>query len=37
MGAPPRTAGVRKAGGWFGGVGRAPDVPLDTDVRAPAI
>jgi len=32
VGAPSRTAGVRKAGGWFGAAGQAPDVPLDTDV-----
>jgi pimeloyl-ACP methyl ester carboxylesterase len=32
IGAPSRTASVRKAGGWFGGAGQAPDVPLDTDV-----
>src|SRR5262249_25455428 len=32
MGAPALTASVRKAGGWFGGAGQAPDVPLDTDV-----
>jgi pimeloyl-ACP methyl ester carboxylesterase len=31
-GTPSRTAAVRKAGGWFGGAGEAPDVPLDTDV-----
>ena len=31
-GAPSRTAGVRKAGGWFGGAAEPPDVPLDTDV-----
>jgi pimeloyl-ACP methyl ester carboxylesterase len=29
---PSRTAQVRRDGGWFGGAGRAPDVPLDTDV-----
>jgi pimeloyl-ACP methyl ester carboxylesterase len=29
---PSRTAFVRKQGGWFGGAGQAPDVPLDTDV-----
>ncbi len=32
VGRPGRTAGVRKAGGWFGGAGRAPDVPRDPDV-----
>src|SRR5437867_2670500 len=31
-----RTAGVRKAGGWFGGAGEAPDVPLDTGVLTEA-
>ncbi len=31
-GTPSRTAGVRKAGGWFGGAAEAPDLPLDTDV-----
>ena len=31
-GQPSRTAMVRKAGGWFGGAGEAPDLPLDTDV-----
>jgi pimeloyl-ACP methyl ester carboxylesterase len=31
-GKPSRTAVVRRDGGWFGGTGRAPDVPLDTDV-----
>lgn len=32
-GKPSRaTAMVRQAGGWFGGAGAAPDVPLDTDV-----
>lgn len=31
VGKPARTAGVRKAGGWFGGKG-APDVPRDNDV-----
>jgi pimeloyl-ACP methyl ester carboxylesterase len=29
---PTRLAFVRKDGGWFGGAGRAPDVPMDTDV-----
>ena len=32
MGAPSRTATVRKAGGWFGGAAEAPDLPLDSDV-----
>ncbi|HEV3351105.1 MAG TPA: alpha/beta hydrolase [Methylomirabilota bacterium] len=31
-GKPSRTATVRKDGGWFGGTGRAPDVPRDADV-----
>ena len=31
-GKPSRTASIRKAGGWFGPAGAAPDVPLDTDV-----
>src|SRR6266545_7293967 len=35
-GKPSRTAHVRRDGGWFGGAGRAPDVPLDTDVLTEA-
>jgi pimeloyl-ACP methyl ester carboxylesterase len=31
-GKPSRTAQVRRDGGWFGGAGRAPDVPMDPDV-----
>jgi pimeloyl-ACP methyl ester carboxylesterase len=31
-GKPSRTAQVRRDGGWFGGAGQAPDVPMDTDV-----
>jgi pimeloyl-ACP methyl ester carboxylesterase len=31
-GKPSRTAQVRRDGGWFAGTGRAPDVPMDTDV-----
>ena len=31
-GKPSRTAQVRRDGGWFGGVGQAPDLPMDTDV-----
>jgi pimeloyl-ACP methyl ester carboxylesterase len=31
-GLPARVAHVRRNGGWFGGVGQAPDLPLDTDV-----
>jgi len=29
---PARAAFVRKEGGWFGGAGKAPDLPLDADV-----
>jgi pimeloyl-ACP methyl ester carboxylesterase len=29
-GKPSRTALARKDGGWFGGAGRAPDLPMDT-------
>ena len=32
QGKPSRTASVRKAGGWFGPAGVAPDLPIDTDV-----
>ena len=35
-GKPSRTAQVRHDGGWFGGTGQAPDVPLDTDVLTEA-
>jgi pimeloyl-ACP methyl ester carboxylesterase len=31
-GKPARTALVRRDGGWFGGAGQAPDVPLDGSV-----
>ena len=31
-GKPSRTATTRHDGGWFGGLGRAPDLPLDRDV-----
>lgn len=31
-GKPQFIAKVRKAGGWFGGAGRAPDGPLDTSI-----
>jgi pimeloyl-ACP methyl ester carboxylesterase len=31
-GRPARTATVRRDGGWFGGLGRAPDVPMDPSV-----
>jgi pimeloyl-ACP methyl ester carboxylesterase len=34
-GKPSRTAEVRRDGGWFGGRGRAPDLPMDTDVLRP--
>lgn len=29
---PARLSTIRRDGGWFGGTGRAPEVPLDTDV-----
>jgi pimeloyl-ACP methyl ester carboxylesterase len=29
---PSALASIRKRGGWFGGAGQAPDVPLDSDV-----
>ena len=35
VGKPARTAAIRRAGGWFGGAGRAPDLPLDTGVLTP--
>ena len=31
-----RTATIRRDGGWFGGAGAAPDVPMDTDVLTEA-
>jgi pimeloyl-ACP methyl ester carboxylesterase len=31
-GKPSRTAQVRRDGGWFGGTGHAPDLPMDADV-----
>jgi len=31
-GKPSRTAQVRRDGGWFGGTGQAPDLPMDTSV-----
>jgi len=31
-GKPSRTARVRRDGGWFGGVGKAPPLPIDRDV-----
>lgn len=33
-GKPARTATIRRDGGWFGGAGRAPDVPRDPAVLA---
>src|SRR5207253_2814132 len=36
QGKPSRTAHVRRDGGWFGGKGQAPEVPMDTDVLTPA-
>ncbi len=35
-GQPARTAMVRRDGGWFGGAGQAPDVPVDADVLTEA-
>ena len=35
-GQPARTALIRQNGGWFGGAGRAPDVPMDADVLTEA-
>ena len=35
-GKPSRTAYVRRHGGWFGGAGRAPDLPRDPDVLTEA-
>jgi pimeloyl-ACP methyl ester carboxylesterase len=35
-GKPSRTAHVRRDGGWFGGVGQAPDVPMDPAVLTEA-
>src|SRR5262247_3987504 len=34
-GKPSRTALVRRDGGWFGGTGQAPDLPMDTSVLTP--
>jgi pimeloyl-ACP methyl ester carboxylesterase len=31
-GKPSRLSQIRKDGGWFGGTGKAPDLPLDTGV-----
>jgi pimeloyl-ACP methyl ester carboxylesterase len=36
LGKPARTARVRRDGGWFGGAGRAPDVPMDAAVLTEA-
>lgn len=36
VGKPARTAYVRRDGGWFGGAGRAPDVPMDAGVLTQA-
>jgi pimeloyl-ACP methyl ester carboxylesterase len=30
-----RLSEIRRQGGWFGGLNRAPDLPLDTDVVSP--
>jgi pimeloyl-ACP methyl ester carboxylesterase len=35
-GKPSGTARVRHDGGWFGGTGQAPDVPMDADVLTEA-
>jgi pimeloyl-ACP methyl ester carboxylesterase len=35
-GQPSRTALVRRDGGWFGGAGRAPAIPMDADVLTEA-
>jgi pimeloyl-ACP methyl ester carboxylesterase len=35
-GKPSRTATVRRDGGWFGGTGRAPDLPMDADLLTEA-
>ncbi len=35
-GKPSRTAAVRRDGGWFGGAGQAPDLPMDADVLTEA-
>ena len=35
-GKPSRTALVRREGGWFGGAGRAPDLPRDAGVLTEA-
>jgi pimeloyl-ACP methyl ester carboxylesterase len=36
VGKPARTAQVRRDGGWFGGAGRAPDLPIDAAVLSEA-
>lgn len=35
-GKPAFTALIRRQGGWFGGTGRAPDVPMDADLLTEA-
>jgi pimeloyl-ACP methyl ester carboxylesterase len=35
-GQPSRTALVRRDGGWFGGAGKAPSLPMDADVLTEA-
>jgi pimeloyl-ACP methyl ester carboxylesterase len=35
-GKPARTARIRRDGDWFGGLGKAPDLPVDTDVLGEA-
>ena len=35
-GKPSRTATIRRDGGWFGGAGSAPDLPLDESVLSAA-
>jgi pimeloyl-ACP methyl ester carboxylesterase len=35
-GKPNRTATIRRDGGWFGPAGKAPDLPIDTDVLTEA-
>lgn len=36
VGTASRLSCIRRDGGWFGGLGRAPDVPLDTSVLTEA-
>jgi pimeloyl-ACP methyl ester carboxylesterase len=35
VGKPARTATIRRQGGWFGGAGRAPELPPDSAVLTP--